>query len=162
MCTLYGCAMRVQRYIPIWMYPFDESSHALAMTSCDFLGNPIILYNQTAYESDEYPEFYWGYIYLHEEQHVRDLLAHPGGCTGGLEQYKNDVNFKMEMELRAECKEFLALLADGRVIQNQFFFRFYDQWSLYGRHMEVADFFKGLDCAREDVWQPQEVANVSS
>ena len=151
---LWGCATnRVNRYIPIWMYPFGEDMRALAMTSCDFAGNPIILINQTAYESSNYEEWYWEYIFVHENQHVRDLLAHPLGCVGGLSQYNVDVNYRMEMELRGECAEWMAMLRDKRVVNQEFFFRFYNQWMLYGQHMDIADFFRGLNCAREDVWR---------
>ena len=161
LCTIYGCAT-ANRLIPIWMYPFPDDQNALAMTSCDFVGNPIILINQTAYEGEDYAEWYWEYIFVHENQHVRDLLAHPMGCVGGLSRYNVDRDFRMEMELRAECAEWMAMLRDKRAVQGEFFFRFYNQWHLYGQHLDIADFFKSLDCAREDVWQPQEVANVSS
>lgn len=153
----WGCATgRAGRYIPIWMYPFAENANALAMTSCDFAGNPIILINQTAYESEEYPEWYWPFVYQHENQHVKDLLAYPTGCKDALERYRHDPQFKMEMELRAECVEFSALTSAKRVIRNEFFFRFYNQWILYGQHLSIDTFFKGLDCAREDVWIPPE------
>ena len=113
------CAGRVKlnsTRIPIWSQAFVEGDETLAHTSCDLLGNPIILVNAVLYKQDSLPpRWAWRYILAHEYIHVSQMRKHSGGCNGALAQYVNDPKYRMQMELEATCVELTMLAEDGRL-----------------------------------------------
>lgn len=79
-------------YVPIVQVPMNGFYGA---TNCDQHGNPIIMLDPIRLKT----------TLIHEQQHVRDMRAYPGGCRAFLARYSREVAFRFAMELRAYCAE---------------------------------------------------------
>jgi hypothetical protein len=91
-------------YVPVVEVPMNGLYGA---TNCDQNGNPIIMLDPDRRKT----------TLRHERQHVRDMIAYPGGCTAFLARYRTDVSFRFMAELRAYCAESSAK-TDSITLQN--------------------------------------------
>lgn len=92
--TLASCGT-VLPYTPVVVVPM---SGLYGATNCDQNGNPIVMIDPDSLRTTR----------MHEQQHVKDMLAYPGGCRAFLARYKAEPAFRVNMELRAYCVEFHA------------------------------------------------------
>lgn len=91
-------------YVPVVEVPL---SGLYGATNCDQNGNPIIMLDPVRRKT----------TLRHERQHIRDILAYPGGCRAFLQRYRAEPAFRIAMELRAYCAESVAQ-PDSVTLQN--------------------------------------------
>jgi len=146
---ILGCT-KVTTQTAVWPMSFKNwgNPNAVAITYCDYYGNPIILLNLEELEGTDVAKAYWKYIIIHEKDHVARLMKHPGGCVGGMSQYAIDPDYRAYLEIEAKCAEFVAMNFDGHFKNPGFTFMmaFNEQYEWFGKHMTREEFFKRVPC----------------
>ena len=156
-CALLGAVLGLLgcvKYIPqtaVWPAVFNGESRGsvLAMTTCDLRGNPIIIVNQEIFGHPDFPRWTIRYILIHEEQHARDMRLFKEGCNKFLETYRTDPDFRLTMEVRAKCAEYVAMKNDGVLAGLSgwdFPAVFAPLYQLYGQHITFDEFFSRIPC----------------
>ena len=147
---LLGCV----RYIPqtaVWPTEFQGNDSIIAVTTCDMRGNPIILVNSRVLNNPtpNLPQWSWRYILIHEETHASEIRGFKEGCQKFLELYRSDSDFRMMVELRAKCAEYIAMKNDGIITMYEelaFVGVFGPLYNLYGQHLEFEEFLLRIPC----------------
>lgn len=142
---LLGC-VKYTPYTAVWPMSLQKDS-LLAVTTCDLRGHPIILLNKDLV--GQVPAWAWKHVIAHEMQHADDVRASRGGCVGAMKRYNSDPNYRLWLEIRGKCAEYLSMKADEMFAGTQgwdFLLIFTPVYQLYGRHITFEEFLNRIPC----------------
>ena len=99
-----ACATSRQAYVaPILPYTLPDS--VAGQTVCGWNNLPLIFAQPPILDSR-----YNNLLNIHEQQHASDMFNYKGGCWAFYYEYRRNVQFRIDAEYRAYCKEGQAAL----------------------------------------------------